>query len=90
MEWDKEMVHNQAFKVCKTDLKSVLENNADITLTKALGFEASFEDVIGKRMPIIFDALQKKTKTESIAYLLENSDSLQEYTLLLIGFGINL
>lgn len=90
MEWSNEIVHKSAFNVTKKDFIKSMHNDPKIDLIQALGFEISLDEFLQQKHDILFTAINMDTKSESIAYLLQNSNSLQEYTLFLIAFSINL
>jgi hypothetical protein len=88
MDLSKEIVHSSAFGVTKKDCIDAMSNDPYMEFIQALGINMKIEDFIQKKSPILFTAMQKDTKTESIKFLLEQSSSLQEYTLLLIYYGL--
>lgn len=85
-QWDKELVHASAFKVCKEDLQSVMEDNKNLAFLQAMGLETTMAEFVKEHMPILIAANFAETKTESISMLLDNSYSLQHYTVLLMCY----
>lgn len=82
-----DIVHQEAFKVLKTDVLKILENSKNLPeLSMALGLNCTLNQFIEKddyrRLGIIMKANDTKTKSEEIQMLLKNSKDLNEYILL--------
>lgn len=88
----KEVVHSSAYEVCKKDLLKIIEETSkkeNVSFLEALGIDYdNMEVFISHHMPTIFKALFKPTKSQSIAVLLENTNSLQEFIAVNNGYSL--
>lgn len=87
-QWDKEFVHTSAFKVCKQDLQAVMSDKKELPFLEAMGMDTTMAEFVKENMPLLLAANFAETKTESISILLNNSHSLQHYTVLLMAYSV--
>lgn len=91
-DFKKDIVHKEAFRVLKNDLLNSMIDRKDISFLHAFfGYPIKIEEFMEERGEFITkvaEMLEKKElKSKVIKYILEKSETLQEYTLYLFIFS---